>query len=187
MEILLYRLGVASEPEANSSVSLPRPPAAAGSDDAAWPGTMQLLKENSEGKKLPDYSGPSGAGKVPEGSWEMRELFFPGPDRTGFVGHTTQGRPGGIRATEQSPGPQSVNKCHPSFCQVNPKSYTSGPVWDGPASPRQPWVLPLRSPDVSAVPSQQPTAAFFTEMAGAKPKAARTGLARAPQLGRSES
>lgn len=27
----------------------------------------------------------------------MRELFFPGPDRTGFVGHTTKGRPGGIQ------------------------------------------------------------------------------------------
>lgn len=23
-------------------------------------------------------------------SWEMRELFFPGPDRTSFVGCTTQ-------------------------------------------------------------------------------------------------
>lgn len=36
--------------------------------DAAWPGSMRLPKENSEGTKLPDHSGPRGAGKVPEGS-----------------------------------------------------------------------------------------------------------------------
>lgn len=47
----------------NSKCLLPPPARQAGSDLAVWAGTVWLPKENSEVKKLPDHSGPSGAGR----------------------------------------------------------------------------------------------------------------------------
>lgn len=84
-------------------------------------------------------------------------------------------------------GPQGASRCRPSSGRgIDPKPYTSGPVWDGPASPRQPWALPTwsPSPDVSAIPSPQPTTAFFTAWQGQSPRQGRnrSGQSAGPSL-----